>query len=56
MEPRRVYIQNFGCQMNEYDAARMVEVLRREGYESAGSPEQADLIEAFSDIAGGVAA
>src|SRR5258706_7335088 len=41
---RRVYIQNFGCQMNEYDVARMVEVLRREGYESADSPDDADLI------------
>ena len=30
--------------MNEYDAARMLEVLRQEGYESAGAPDQADLI------------
>src|SRR5260370_42296030 len=49
MEPpenaaKRVYIQNFGCQMNDYDVERMVEVLRREGYESAPSAEDADLI------------
>jgi tRNA-2-methylthio-N6-dimethylallyladenosine synthase len=42
--PKRVYIQNFGCQMNEYDVARMVEVLRRDGYEAAPSAEEADLI------------
>src|SRR5215831_20704683 len=42
--PRRVYIQNFGCQMNEYDVERMVEVLRLEGYESAATAEDADLI------------
>ncbi len=42
--PKRVYIQNFGCQMNEYDVERMVEVLRSGGYESAPSPDDADLI------------
>ena len=30
--PGHVYVQTFGCQMNEYDSARMVDVLR----ESAG--------------------
>jgi tRNA-2-methylthio-N6-dimethylallyladenosine synthase len=49
MEPaepasKRVYIQNFGCQMNEYDVERMVEVLRAKGYESAPSADEADLI------------
>src|SRR5581483_11066927 len=49
MEPaepaiKRVYIQNFGCQMNEYDVERMVEVLRAKGFESAPSAEDADLI------------
>jgi tRNA-2-methylthio-N6-dimethylallyladenosine synthase len=42
--PKRVYIQNFGCQMNEYDVERMVEVLRAGGYESAPSADDADLI------------
>jgi tRNA-2-methylthio-N6-dimethylallyladenosine synthase len=42
--PKRVYIQNFGCQMNAYDAERMVEVLRRQGWQSAPSADDADLI------------
>jgi len=43
-EKRRVYIQNFGCQMNEYDVARMIEVLRRDGFEAVDSPDEADLV------------
>jgi tRNA-2-methylthio-N6-dimethylallyladenosine synthase len=43
-EKRRVYIQNFGCQMNEYDVARMIEVLRRDGFEAVDSPDDADLV------------
>jgi tRNA-2-methylthio-N6-dimethylallyladenosine synthase len=43
-EKRRVYIQNFGCQMNEYDVARMIEVLRRDGFEAVSSPDEADLV------------
>jgi len=42
--PGRFYIQNFGCQMNEYDAARMAEILVRQGYERASSPEEADIL------------
>ena len=26
--PRRYFIKTFGCQMNEYDSARMADVLR----------------------------
>ncbi len=45
MEPvRRVFIQNFGCQMNDYDVARLAEVLRKDGYERTDDPEQADLV------------
>ena len=41
----RVFIRTFGCQMNEYDSARMVDVLREaEGYELTDDPEQADLL------------
>src|SRR5437588_305498 len=43
MKPR-VYIQNFGCQMNDYDVERMVELLRKDGYERAASAEDADLV------------
>ncbi|MBL0149292.1 MAG: tRNA (N6-isopentenyl adenosine(37)-C2)-methylthiotransferase MiaB [Ideonella sp.] len=42
---KKVYIRSFGCQMNEYDADKMVDVMRAaEGYEPTDDPEQADLI------------
>jgi tRNA-2-methylthio-N6-dimethylallyladenosine synthase len=41
----RVYLKTFGCQMNEYDSARMADVLRASGgYEPTDDPEQADLL------------
>ncbi len=41
----RLYISTFGCQMNEYDSARMADVLReRSGLELTGEPDQADVI------------
>ena len=40
-----LYIRTFGCQMNEYDSAKMVDVLRdSEGYELTDDPAQADLL------------
>jgi tRNA-2-methylthio-N6-dimethylallyladenosine synthase len=43
--PKKVYIRSFGCQMNEYDADKMADVMRAaEGYEPTDDPEQADLI------------
>jgi tRNA-2-methylthio-N6-dimethylallyladenosine synthase len=44
MSERRLYLQNFGCQMNDYDVGRIVEVMRREGYALVPKPEQADLV------------
>jgi tRNA-2-methylthio-N6-dimethylallyladenosine synthase len=41
---RRVFIESFGCQMNDYDVLRMVEVLRKQGFERTDEAEQADLI------------
>ncbi len=41
---RRVFIESFGCQMNDYDVSRMVEVLRQRGFERTEEAEQADLI------------
>jgi tRNA-2-methylthio-N6-dimethylallyladenosine synthase len=42
---KKVYIRSFGCQMNEYDADKMADVMRAaEGYEPTTDPEQADLI------------
>jgi tRNA-2-methylthio-N6-dimethylallyladenosine synthase len=41
----RVYLKTFGCQMNEYDSARMVDVLRDAGgYEPTDDPGEADLL------------
>jgi tRNA-2-methylthio-N6-dimethylallyladenosine synthase len=42
---KKVYIRSFGCQMNEYDAEKMADVMRvADGYEPTSDPEQADLI------------
>ncbi|MGP1682206.1 MAG: tRNA (N6-isopentenyl adenosine(37)-C2)-methylthiotransferase MiaB [Giesbergeria sp.] len=42
---KKVFIKTFGCQMNEYDSDKMVDVLRAaEGYEPTQNVEEADLI------------
>jgi tRNA-2-methylthio-N6-dimethylallyladenosine synthase len=42
---RKVFIKTFGCQMNEYDSARMADVLgAAQGYTPTDDVEQADLI------------
>jgi tRNA-2-methylthio-N6-dimethylallyladenosine synthase len=42
---KKVFIKTFGCQMNEYDSDKMVDVLRAaEGYEPTQDLQQADLI------------
>jgi len=42
---RKLYIKTFGCQMNEYDSARMADVLRlAHGMELTGDPAAADVI------------
>jgi len=40
----KAYIHTFGCQMNEHDSARMMNILRAHGFEPAPSPEEASLI------------
>jgi tRNA-2-methylthio-N6-dimethylallyladenosine synthase len=43
--PGKVYIKTFGCQMNEYDSAKMADVLAQcEGLQPTPDPEQADVI------------
>jgi tRNA-2-methylthio-N6-dimethylallyladenosine synthase len=43
--PGKVYIQTHGCQMNEYDSARMLDVLESEmGMQVTSLPEEADLL------------
>ena len=45
---KKVYIRTFGCQMNEYDSARMADVLAEhagaEGTVATDNPEDADII------------
>jgi tRNA-2-methylthio-N6-dimethylallyladenosine synthase len=43
-EMPKVWIETFGCQMNEWDSQAMLGVLRREGWEATTSPEEADLL------------
>ncbi|MDF0678260.1 MAG: tRNA (N6-isopentenyl adenosine(37)-C2)-methylthiotransferase MiaB [Nitrosomonas sp.] len=41
----KLYIRTFGCQMNEYDSAKMADILLSEkGMELTETPEEADLI------------
>jgi tRNA-2-methylthio-N6-dimethylallyladenosine synthase len=42
---KRVHIKTFGCQMNEYDSGKMLEVLAAaEGYTATDDPAAADLL------------
>jgi tRNA-2-methylthio-N6-dimethylallyladenosine synthase len=42
---KKLYIKTFGCQMNEYDSDKIVDVLRAsEGIELTDKPEDADII------------
>ncbi|HEX7043825.1 MAG TPA: tRNA (N6-isopentenyl adenosine(37)-C2)-methylthiotransferase MiaB [Burkholderiales bacterium] len=42
---RKLYIKTFGCQMNEYDSARIADLLAAaHGYERTDDPAQADLL------------
>jgi tRNA-2-methylthio-N6-dimethylallyladenosine synthase len=42
---KKVFIKTFGCQMNEYDSDKMVDVMREaEGYEPTQNVDEADLI------------
>jgi tRNA-2-methylthio-N6-dimethylallyladenosine synthase len=45
MTAKRVFIRSFGCQMNEYDADKMADVLHAaQGYEPTTDVNEADLI------------
>jgi tRNA-2-methylthio-N6-dimethylallyladenosine synthase len=42
---RKLFIKTFGCQMNEYDSAKMADVMgAAEPYEATDNPEEADVI------------
>src|SRR5215831_17504814 len=43
--PRHYFIKTFGCQMNEYDSARMADVLRvNAALTATDDPEKADVL------------
>ena len=43
--PRKVFVQTHGCQMNEYDSSRMLDLLREtHGLVAAGSADEADVL------------
>ena len=42
--PKKLFVKTYGCQMNVYDSERMTAALGAEGYEAAGSAEEADLV------------
>lgn len=42
--PRKLHIKSYGCQMNVYDAQRMVDTLAPEGFVETESAEDADLV------------
>ncbi len=42
---KKLYIKTFGCQMNEYDSDKIVDILNQfEGYEKIDNPDTADVI------------
>jgi tRNA-2-methylthio-N6-dimethylallyladenosine synthase len=42
--PRKLHIKSYGCQMNVYDAQRMVDTLAGEGFVESANAEDADLV------------
>src|SRR5712691_13064130 len=41
---KRIFVKTYGCQMNVYDSARMIELMAPFGYAPAATPEDADLV------------
>jgi tRNA-2-methylthio-N6-dimethylallyladenosine synthase len=44
MDPRRVHIRTFGCQMNVHDTRRLYEIMAAAGYAAADGPGDADVL------------
>src|SRR6188472_1979886 len=42
--PRKLHIKSYGCQMNVYDAQRMVDTLAGEGFVETSSVDDADMV------------
>src|SRR3954467_15608605 len=43
-QPRKLHIKSFGCQMNVYDAQRMVDTLAVQGYVETAGVDDAELV------------
>ncbi len=41
---RKVYVETYGCQMNEHDSERMLSILKEDGYGYTDNPKDADVI------------
>ena len=41
---KSIFLQTYGCQMNERDSEEVLGMLAAQGYEVAGQPEGADVI------------
>ena len=41
---KKLYIQTYGCQMNQYDSDRIAQVMARQGYDQTDRIDSADLI------------
>ena len=41
---KKIFVKTYGCKMNVYDSARMVDVMAPEGYAEAATPEDADIV------------
>ncbi|GAB4169833.1 MAG: tRNA (N6-isopentenyl adenosine(37)-C2)-methylthiotransferase MiaB [Calditrichia bacterium] len=44
MSKKKVYIETYGCQMNEYDTELVKSILAEKQYEIINNPEEADLV------------
>ena len=41
---KKLFVKNYGCQMNVYDSERMIETMEQVGYLETATPEKADMI------------
>ena len=44
MRPRKIYIKTFGCQMNEHDSSKVLEILHHYRCEETADLDEADLV------------
>lgn len=41
---KKIFVKTYGCQMNVYDSARMVDVMAPSGYTEVDAPDEADIV------------